>query len=80
MPIILQTERGYQAQIRPVVPDDICWVCGRTIRPPYTWVLRDRHTDEVMNPADADDRGGWVKIGPECLRRQPEIRPFTTYR
>lgn len=63
-----------------------CAICGRrvVITPKTRWVLTwgcaeavtEAEADELRKGGHGDDTG-YFPVGPECLRRRPELREYT---
>lgn len=59
-----------------------CVVCGRPIKTPRWYVHVVDGGASVCDPnienwPDGAGDLGWLPVGPECLRRHPELRPYT---
>ena len=57
-----------------------CVVCGRAVRSARAPMIHVNYlwraiTDDEYRLAPEDSQGCWP-IGPDCLRRHPELRPY----
>lgn len=52
-----------------------CLLCSREIQRPTMFVKLNRDCTRIIDPAH-DPKGAKYPVGPECLARCPDLRPF----